>query len=69
MKRIGWNAILGLGDLRIRGSKDQGATLLLGPSPHSQTSLYESVSYINTPENTFLASTFLDRLTPPPEFA
>ena len=48
---------------------NQGATLVLGPSPHSQTSLYEPTSYINTSKNTFLASTILDRATPPPEFA
>jgi len=48
---------------------NQGATLVLGPSPHSQISLCEPASYIHTSQNTFLASTFLDRLTPPPEFA
>ena len=48
---------------------NQGATLVLGPSPLSQTSLNKPVSYINIPENTFLATTILDRRTPPPEFS
>jgi hypothetical protein len=58
-----------LSDDNKNSQVNQGTTLLLGPSPHSQTSLYEPASYINTSENTFLASTFLDRPTPPPEFA
>lgn len=48
---------------------NQGSPLVLGPSPHSQTSLYQPTSYINTFENTFLVSTIMDRLTPPPECA
>jgi hypothetical protein len=48
---------------------NQSATLVLGPSPHSQTSLYEPASYIHTSQNTFLASTILNRPTPPPEFS
>ena len=47
----------------------QGTTLVLGPSPHSQISLYQATSYKITPENTFLVSTILNRLTPPPELA
>ena len=48
---------------------NQGATLVFGPSPRSQTSLSEPASYINTSKYTFFASTILDRPTPPPEFA
>jgi len=47
----------------------QGTTLVLGPSSHSQISLYQTPSYINAAENTFLVSTILNSPTPPPEFA
>lgn len=43
--------------------------LVLGISPHSRISFYELVAFIKSPENTRLASTYLDRPTPPPEFA
>jgi hypothetical protein len=58
-----------LSDDNKNSQVNQGTTLLLGPSPHSQTFLYVPVSYINIPENTFLATTILDRRTPPPEFS
>jgi len=48
---------------------NQGATLVLGPSPHSQTSLYEPTTFLNVIEYTPFASTILDRPTPPPDFA
>jgi hypothetical protein len=48
---------------------NQGATLVLGPSPLLQTSLYQPISYISISENTHLSSTILDSPTPPPEFA
>ena len=56
-----------LSDDNKNSQVNQGTTLVLGPSPHSQTFLYVPVSYINIPENTFLATTILDRRTPPPE--
>ena len=67
-----FRAVAGLSSQLSDDNKDsqinQGATLVLGPSPHSRISLYERLSYINIAENTYLASTFLDRPTPPPEF-
>jgi hypothetical protein len=48
---------------------NQSTTLVLGPSPLSQTFLYEPLEYINTSDSNFLASTILDRPTPPPEFS
>jgi hypothetical protein len=58
-----------LSDDNKNSQVNQGTTLVLGPSPHSQTFLYEPASYINTSKNTFFASTILDRATPPPEFS
>ena len=58
-----------LSDDNKNSQVNQGTTLVLGPSPHSQISIYQPASYINTSENSFLASTFLDRPTPPPELA
>ena len=68
-----FRAVAGLSSQISDDSKNsqinQGTTLVLGPSPHSQTFLYERASYINTSKNTLLASTILDRPSPPPELA
>ena len=52
-----------------KSQANQGVTLVLGPSPHSQISLYQPLRYINTSDSSFLAATVLDRPTPPPQLA
>lgn len=68
-----FKAIAGLSSQISDESKNsrttQGTILVLGPSPHSQISLYQVTSHIITPENTFLVSIILNRPTPPPELA